>query len=537
MTRVNLLSPDNLKDTLSSPLPHYFYVPYFVPFVLFTVSLYVRPGLCYDCGTGFLALGNMLAGGPFNTIAAPDPGNIAIDASRFLTWLSPGQYLVPGSFIWLGTDYGLALSVTTLIVTLLGLWGWTQVARSFAVSSSVLFVFIFGLATFVFTTRPFRVYVGGEELLFAAAPWSFYVMRGASDKRAIICFAVSLMSAALLSVAKLTGLIVFATNVVAISLLTFVNQRRLNFSIIAMWVASAIGAICFIMFWAARGSTPANGTTFAFNWFPIWFAVASVASSGVTGFEFFRSLLRHPVAIVSDNQSLLQLFSYVFGPFGLLLMAWAWLRLHQTRFREMAILFLSVIFLYIIAVATMYLWGAKISFDERHFRYAGILFFLLLLTAIDQSRVPLARSFAGVMVFLLGFYGLVETAVGTYNFVQSGKYDSASGISLDVLSPNVLDYLRSEVRQNNLQRPIAAVPRPTDVVALPGFRILLIREGPVDKNVYAQKLAGRGEKIFVITQEEMLGNGMAEDILRSFIDYKFENWRKVTIDGLVVFSQ
>ena len=90
--------------------------------------------------------------GAFNSITAPDPANIANDVVTFLTWWSPGQYLVPGSFIWLGTSYGLALSLTALIATLIGVVGWIQVARSFAVSSFVLFVFVLGLSTFSYVT-------------------------------------------------------------------------------------------------------------------------------------------------------------------------------------------------------------------------------------------------------------------------------------------------------------------------------------------------------------------------------------------------
>src|SRR5262249_55027487 len=151
--------------------------------------------------------------------------------------------LVPSTFIWLGTNYGLALSLTTLLATLIGVLGWIQVARSFAVSSFVVFVFIFGLNTFQYVTYPFRVYTGGEVLLFAAAPWSLYAMRWAANKPPILCLAISLLSVALLFFAKLTALIVFATNVMAISLLALVSQRRLSSSTITMWVASAIAAL------------------------------------------------------------------------------------------------------------------------------------------------------------------------------------------------------------------------------------------------------------------------------------------------------
>ena len=157
------------------------------------------------------------------------------------------------------------------------------------------------------------------------------------------------------------------------------------------------------------------------------------------------------------------------GPLGLLLMVWVWLRLRYTRYRDMAVLLLTIILLYAIAFAAMYLRGADISFEERHFRYAGILFFLLLLTAIDQWRVRFAKGLACLVVIVLGFYGLKNSVTGAY--AQMRYYDPTTGISQDI-SPAVLEYLRSEMTRHNFQRPIALVSSPTAFISLPRFRIL-----------------------------------------------------------------
>ena len=82
--------------------------------------------MSFDSAYGFNALRSMLDGGPFNVITTASPGNIANDIGTFLAWWSPGQYLVPGAFIWLGTNYGLAISLTTLIATVVGVLGWIQ---------------------------------------------------------------------------------------------------------------------------------------------------------------------------------------------------------------------------------------------------------------------------------------------------------------------------------------------------------------------------------------------------------------------------
>jgi hypothetical protein len=513
------------------------YLPLLVPIILFFGSLYIPPRMNPDTGIGFLALRSMLKGGAFNSITGPDPANIANDVVTFLTWWSPGQYLVPGSFIWLGTDYGLALSLTGLIATLIGVVGWIQVARSFAVSSFVLFVFVFGLSTFSYVTYPFRVYNGGELLLFATAPWSLYAMRWAADKPAIPCFTISLLSATLLFLAKLTGLIVFATNVVAISLLALISQRRLSSSIIAMSVASAMGALVFMKFWVGRGEVPASasGAAFAFSWFPIWFSVTNGAFSGIFNLALF---LGHSWLGISDLERMTELLSYVLGSLGLLLTVSVWLRLRHTRYRDMAVLLFIIILVYTIAVAAMYLRGSSISLEDRHFRYAGILFFLLLLTAVDRWRVPLAKGAAWALVIVLGFYGLKDYTTFAYAQMRAGYYDPTCGISQDIVSPAILEYMRSEATQHNFKRAIAVIPSPSAAISLPQFRVMYIPLQYLSlEKIAATKLAGHAEKIFVVVQEEMLLNGKAEAILRSFTDYEFDKWKKTKLDGMIIYIQ
>jgi hypothetical protein len=513
------------------------YLPLVVPSVLFLVSLYIPPRMHLDSGMGFLALRSMLEGGAFNSITAPDPDDIANDSTIFLTSWTPGQYLAPGSFIWLGVGYGFALSLITFIATIIGVVGWVQIARTFAVSSFVLFLFVFGLNTFAYVTLPFREYNGGELLLFAVAPWSLYAMRWAASKPPILCFTVFLLSAALLFFAKLIGLLVFATNVVAITLRAIIRQRRLDSSIVAAWVASAIGALCFMMFWVARGPLPMpqGGWTFSFSWLPIWFSVTSAALSGIAAFEFLYWFLQHPrVRAISEFSMVIQV-SYVLGPLVLLLMAWVWLRLRHTRYRDAAVLSLTIILVYAIALAGMFLWGV-IPFEERYSRYAGIVFLLLLLTAVDQWGARFAKGLACVVVLTLGLYGLKNSVTGAYAQMREGYYDPMTGISQDLVSPAILEYLRSEISRHDVQRPIALTPSPAAALSLPRFRILHPFGGWAGYT-YRTKWVGRAEKVFVVLPEEMGLNGKAEAILRMFISYELDYWKRTKLDGMIIYTQ
>jgi hypothetical protein len=311
-----------------------------------------------------------------------------------------------------------------------------------------------------------------------------------------------------------------------------------------MWVASGIAALCFVMFWVARGAVPASASTLdalrndAPSWFLIWFSISGAAFSGISGMEFLIWLLGHPwVRTISDFSMGIDL-SYVLGPIGLLLMVWVWFRLRHTRYRDMAVILLTIILLYASAVAAMYLRAAAISIDDRHFRYAGILFFLLLLTAADQWHIRFAKGLACLAVIVLGLYGLKNSVTGAYAQMRAGYYDPLTRISQYIVSPTVLEYMRSEITRHNFRRPIALVPTPSAGISLPRVRILYIPGQYLSLNeIVARTWAGRTDKIFVVVQEEMRLNGKAEAILRSFIGYDFKDWSQMTLDGMVIYTQ
>ena len=511
------------------------YFSLLVPIILFFISLYISPSMYSDSGFGFLALRSMLEGGAFNGITEPDPANIANDVTTFLTWWSPGQYLVPGAFVWLGTDYGTALSLTAVISTVIGVIGWGQVARSFAVSPFVLSVFLFGLATFRYVTLPFRIYNGGEVLLFAVAPWCLYWMRRSINKTSAICFAISLFCAALLFVAKLTGLVVFGANVLAISLLELIRQRRVTPSIVAMWLACGIAALCFQVFWLSRGSVPAGGSGFAVTWPAIWLTASGAAFSGFSVQDLLRWLLLHPSSpILSDLSSI----SYLLGPLALFLMIAVWFGLRDTRYRGMAISLFAIIAIYMVGIATMNFRGAAVGFDERHFRYVGILFFLLLLVAVDQWRVRAIKGLALASIGAFAAYGLFSYANGAGELMEGRYYDPQSGTSQMIVSPTVLQFLRSEMTQHNWQNAIAVLPSPEAAISLPRFRIIAnsLDFTPLEK-IAGEKRAGHAEKIYVIVQRKMLENGKSEALLTSFVDYDPRSWSQLEMDGMVIYSQ
>ena len=525
-----MIDHDDYKRPVSLPDWDYScYVPLLIPVILFLVSFYIRPTIQVDSGFGFLALRSMLEGSGFNMVTEPDAANIANDVAEFQVWWTPGQYLVPGVLVWLGMSYGVAVSLTTFLSTVIGVIGWAQVARSFGVTRFVLLAFLSSLVTFRYATLSFQMYHGGEILLFAVVPWCLYWQLYAVLKPPIASFTISLLLAALLFVAKLVGLIVFAANVLAISLFEIVRQRRVSAAVLATLAAAAVAALCFVVFWLARGAAgtitvPAltavalsAGSGEPFSWPVILFPLSGAVFSGFSALD----LLTRKFSLAA---------TYLLGPLGLTLLFWIWHRLRHTRYRTVATILLVIITFYTSAFVLIYIYVPLGEISERFFRYAGILFLLLLLVAFDQGRTRVAKGIALAVVAVFAAYGFTSYAVGARGLMRGHYYDPVSGTSQTIVSPVVLEYLRLQMREHNWERAIAVLPTPESAIAIPRFRVIA---PPTRQNWF-----GRVEKIFVVAPKWMSENGEAEALLKSFVDYKASNWSKLHFDdGTVIYSQ
>jgi hypothetical protein len=293
-----------------------------------------------------------------------------------------------------------------------------------------------------------------------------------------------------------------------------------------MWAGSAISALLILALWPARHWGPANP-----SWLAIWFPVGGTAFSGFSAQDLLVDLLywvspRLPALIPFDPYVATLKSYYILGPLGLLLIIWVWVRLRYTRYRPMAIFLFAIVAIYTAALIAIYFFTSTIWLEDRHLRYSGIIFFLLFLVAMDQWRVPMARSCALLVIGAFAAYGL-GFYVRDQERIGDRYYDPLTGTSQTDMPPVVLEYLRSELRSHSWRRPIALVRRPSAAIALPGFRILF-------DNL---PKAGRTDKIFVVVREDMVSNGVAETFLRSFLDYEFGSWSETRMDGMVVYSQ
>jgi hypothetical protein len=135
----------------------------------------IPPALFPDPANGFQVLRSMHLGGGFNNFVAPDQSDISQDYTEYLTWWSPGQYLVPCFFkLTTAVSLGQAMAITVALCSALGLAGFYTFFKKIGFTPlisalSMAFIF-FQVAFFV----PYAYYNGGEILLFSFEGWFLY---------------------------------------------------------------------------------------------------------------------------------------------------------------------------------------------------------------------------------------------------------------------------------------------------------------------------------------------------------------------------
>src|ERR1039457_3082669 len=126
---------------------------------LFTaVGMLFPPDLPRDAAMGMLAWRSMENGAPFNFVSEPDPADISRDRSYFLTWWSPGQYLIPGALTRLGMRLGPAVTITAGISLLCCLIGWIRVVKHFKFGPQTAALLVIFMSTFRYSTWSFQSY-------------------------------------------------------------------------------------------------------------------------------------------------------------------------------------------------------------------------------------------------------------------------------------------------------------------------------------------------------------------------------------------
>ncbi|TWI99237.1 hypothetical protein JN11_02554 [Mucilaginibacter frigoritolerans] len=398
--------------------------------VMGVILFIIPPALFPDPANGLQVLRCMKLGSSFNTFVSPDQSDISQNYTEYLTWWSPGQYLVPYFFkLITGANMGRSIAITVTLAELLGLAGFYAFFKKIGFTpfvSSISLLFIASQQAFMV---PFVYYNGGEILLFAFEGWFLYgCARLTKTDFKLLLFV--LLSGWIGFFLKSSFLWIYAAGLVCVWIrLSSLRIGTIEWVKKGLWLAipAVISFAVIYLGFISKGQSPtssSNGIKITAETFS--FPLASPILSGFSVDDLVHGLIFHtgkPVFNPASSIAVLLLLALLS-----LLLVFAVIKYVPNDSYK---LFIGVF--YVIALlffGVVYLRRLSISYEARHFRIIGLL--------IIPGVVYLAGRFKGAfrIVFSLIFVGIAYTS---FNYLIKGyeQNNLAAKGSTGIAQPNV----------------------------------------------------------------------------------------------------
>jgi len=510
----------------------------------------VPPGADPDPCWGFLVMHGMEQGNHFNLLITPDPANIAINQSSFLSWWSPGQYLLPYLFkTLLKVDTGHAISLTVISCSLIGLGGFYMLFKHLGFTKWLAAISVAFIATQLFFIMPFVYYTGGEVLLFAFMGWFLYGCFYFKKIRwPVLVFVFLGLLIGFFS--KSSVLWMYVAGIACVWMNVSINetlqlQSAINYNPIGwpgfkkrfkIWLLNgmllAVPFICafaiIYIFYLSKGPNPATGTgillvkpeTFGFP-------LASPMLSAFSIDELFNGLIYQPDRpTISYHWAILILFILVF--FSLLFI------LLISRFSPGKKYLTAIITLYIFGVvffSYMFLKQAAISYEGRHFRIIGLL-------AIPGIVYLFFRSKVGRVLFFIIW--IVFIYIGFIFFKGEFKANKQASRGNSGISQQLYDEatMREITTIDRAHKDAIFVVMSSDIAAeINNNRVITVdTESITDSDGSKLRYTGKSGPIYILMPGEYVTNGMKEGIINSFTGYHKFAFKQLSPDYYLYYA-
>jgi hypothetical protein len=497
----------------------------------------VRPNMYSDSGWGFVGWYTHDRASSFNYVRVTDPSDISREVETFMTTWTPGQHLLPGLVENLGMSLGLAIIIVVAVFTVLGAFGWFALYRAFGFPLQTTALTLAIVACTRFFNLSFTNYSGGEVLLYGLAPWFTLMAWRLRDLR---WFAVLPLVAgtAVLVFAKLSGIVMGAAIVGGVAIcgdkawLKWDTVRKLVVAGVAIGLMGAI----FYVSWFTRGATAASISAPIHPGgllFYVPFGLGSLWSSSLSFLDLGNYLFLNPGRQILKS---IDAYVYVLCPLAVVAFAVTWVRLRDSHGE-----YLRFAYSVSAAVLAVYLltWmaGKSLSFDERHFRIPSLLLFVGVVHAFTTTRSWLLRLPFAAVAGLACLYGV--TSFVTRVEANSRYAMGDRGIRQMSASAEAIAFIRSiDLAGPDAKKTLIFMPSPEIALEVRNARSSS-NQADFDSLEYLKSQVYRGhvDRLYVFVQKKLLGNGKADAILRSFVDYPIDGWTMVPLGDLVCFYQ
>lgn len=498
----------------------------------------VRPAMFSDSGWGFLGWDTQARALAFNHSVGPHPDDISRDIERFMSTWTPGQHVLPGLVERLGLSLGLAILVVVTVFSVLGLVGWYALYRAFGFPLPTIAVALLVVTCSRFFNLAFTIYTGGEVLLFGVTPW-FVLL--AWRLRALRWTAVPPLIAgiAVLVFAKLSGIIFGAAVVGGAAVCgdrawaTWDTLRKLAVA----GVTVVLTGVIFYFAWYSRGITAANIMVESLHpdgaIFYIALSVGSLWSASLSLLDLANWLLLHPSRPVLESVAAPV---YVFLPLSVATFAVTWRRLNAAygEYLRFALAIAAAVAAFMVL---MWMAGRTVGLEERHFRAPSLILLVGVVHAFIATRSRLLQILFAAVAGLACLYGLASfvTRIETNMRHPLGE----RGIRLLNVSPELIAFIRKiDLPGPDARKTLVFLPSPEIALEVRNARAWSNHADfqSIDE-LERDVRRGRVDRLYVIVQRKLVGDGKAAVILKSFVDYPMDGWKEVPLGDFVCFYQ
>ncbi|MFI5163286.1 MAG: hypothetical protein ACHQHN_18550 [Sphingobacteriales bacterium] len=393
-----------------------------VVLVLGVLLVLSPPAVFPDPANGFHVMRSMEMGGPFNHVVAPDQEDIAKNTSDFLTWWSPGQYLVPYAFKTVfGLNTGQASAIVITLCQLLGLAGFFAFFKKIGFTPLISALSVLFITCQQFFVVPYVFYNGGEMLLFAFLGWFLYgcLAPRSADWRLVIFV---LLTGWIGFFCKSSFMWMYAAGLLFLWF-RLSSQKGASWLKNGIWIglAAVVSVAAIWLFFLSKGQNPASASAgLKFTWKTLGFPLASPLLSGFSVDDLANGLIYHTGTI---------LFSHAVAIVILVALAIlsVWLvcvilkRVPDMNYRLLIKVFYIVSILFF---GFAYLRQMTISYEARHYRIIGLIIIPGVIYLISKIK-PTWQYIFGLLWVGIGVTSIIYLTKG----YSSNKNISAHGVT------------------------------------------------------------------------------------------------------------
>ena len=407
------------------------------------------PSIFPDASRGFQVMRSMERGGGFNRLVVPNQDDITRDSSQFLTWWSPGQYLVPyaiKSVTGFNTGQATAIAITLLELSgLTGLYFFFKKIGFTPVIAAISLAFIACQQAFI---TPYIFYNGGEILLFGFEGWFLYG-----------CIAIKRADWKLLLFALLSGWVgffckssflwMYAAGMLCLWLRLSAVAGKVTIPRLfknGVWLAvpAVVSLACIYIFFLSKGDNPAAASTgLNFSWQTFSFPLGAPLISGFSVDELMHGLL-FPTYSPYLSPTHILIILLLIALLSMVILAGIIFYVPKNNYRLFVLVFYAVSVLFF---SMAYLRQLNISFEARHFRILGLLIAPGIIYLISRLKPGYWLAF-GVLCGALAFTNYAFFLKG-YTFNKNISARGSSGIAQEFISQSALDYILKLDKQNS----------------------------------------------------------------------------------------